>query len=73
MIAFSFHGGRKKRLPCFMGSHSILPDPPLLEGSFPYGTFVLGTDEYGRSLQRALCFWDASQAASASGPISLLS
>lgn len=56
-----FTGSRKKPLLCFLSSHLILPDLPLLEGSFPSGTFVLGADEYGRALQRLLCFWDASQ------------
>lgn len=58
-----FTGSRKKHLLSFLSSHLILPDLPLLEGSFPSGTFALGTDEYGRALQSVLCFWDASQAA----------
>jgi len=64
MITFSFHRGQKKHLPCVMGSHLILPHLPLLEGSLPFGGFVSGTEEYGRSLQRVLCFWDTSQTAS---------
>lgn len=56
-----FTGSRKKHLLCFLSSHLILPELPLWEGSCPSGTFVLGTDEYDRALQRVLCFWDASQ------------
>lgn len=64
MIAFSSQREQNKvSAVCFMGSHLILPDSPFLEGCFPSGTFVCGTDGYGRPLQRVLCFWNASQPA----------